>query len=136
MELSFHHICIETDTYAESLDFYTRLLGFEVVEESPLFHGRAFNSWLKNGELLIELQTPKPGIVSSAPQEGSRGLKHFCFVVKNLEPCIAELEAKGFHSFLDAKRLYEVEGRKLCKLLAPEGTIIELREGCAISPIA
>jgi glyoxylase I family protein len=127
MELSFHHVCIETDRYEASLRFYTGLLGFEVAEESRDFHGRAFNTWLKHGELVIELQTPKPGVPSSDPPAGARGLRHVCFAAKNLELLIEELEAKGFDSFLDGKKLYEVKGNKLCKLLSPEGTIIELR---------
>ena len=29
-----HHVCIQTDKYNESLDFYTRILGFKVIKES------------------------------------------------------------------------------------------------------
>ncbi|MDZ5038577.1 VOC family protein, partial [Clostridium perfringens] len=38
-----HHICIQTEKYEESLDFYTRILGFEMINETPNFHGRDFN---------------------------------------------------------------------------------------------
>jgi len=41
-----HHICIQTNTYLETLEFYIKALGFEIVEESPNFHGREFNTWL------------------------------------------------------------------------------------------
>ncbi len=27
-----HHICIQTENYKESLDFYTRILGFEIFD--------------------------------------------------------------------------------------------------------
>ena len=33
-----HHICIQTEDYKESLDFYTRILGLEIVKESKNFH--------------------------------------------------------------------------------------------------
>ena len=50
-----HHICIQTNTYLETLEFYIKALGFEIVEESPNFHGREFNTWLKLGTFYIEL---------------------------------------------------------------------------------
>ena len=28
-----HHVCIQTDKYKESLDFYTNVLGFKVIRE-------------------------------------------------------------------------------------------------------
>ena len=56
-----HHICIQTENYKESLDFYTRILGFEIVKESKNFHNREYNTWLKLENFMIELQTPKNG---------------------------------------------------------------------------
>lgn len=35
-----HHICIQTETYEESINFYTKILGFEIVNESKNFHTR------------------------------------------------------------------------------------------------
>ena len=26
-----HHVCIQTDKYKESLDFYTNILGFKII---------------------------------------------------------------------------------------------------------
>jgi glyoxylase I family protein len=54
-----HHICIQSDKYEESVKFYTDILGFDLVKETKNFHGRLFNSWLQQGELMIELQTNK-----------------------------------------------------------------------------
>ena len=56
-----HHVCIQTEKYEESLEFYMRILGFEIVQETPNFHNRAFNTWLKLGNFMIELQTAKQG---------------------------------------------------------------------------
>lgn len=33
-----HHVCIQTEKYEESLEFYMRILGFEIVQETPNFH--------------------------------------------------------------------------------------------------
>ena len=37
-----HHVCIQTDKYKESLDFYTNVLGFKVIRESKDFHTRDY----------------------------------------------------------------------------------------------
>ncbi len=56
---SMHHICIQTDNYEASKEFYVNILGFEVMLETPNFHERDFNTWLIQGETRIELQTNK-----------------------------------------------------------------------------
>ena len=38
-----HHVCIQTENYKESLKFYTRILGFKIVQETKNFHNRGFN---------------------------------------------------------------------------------------------
>jgi|GEM_PF-3614566 len=52
MKKIIHHVCIQTSKYEESLGFYTRILGFELVKETKNFHQRAFNTWLKLGEFI------------------------------------------------------------------------------------
>ena len=42
-----HHICIQTESYHESLDFYQKRLGFKLVNETVNFHGRDVNTWIK-----------------------------------------------------------------------------------------
>ncbi len=127
MKIEFHHVCIETNSYAESIAFYRDLFGFEILHETKDFHGRDYNTWLQQGKIIIELQTRKR---NSQEQEtiGNIGLMHICFSVENLDAFILELERKGFTGFLDGKKKYRVMDGYLSKLRAPEGTIIELRE--------
>lgn len=58
---SIHHVCIQTQSYEESLRFYTEIMGFEIVSETAGFHGRAYNTWIKLEDFMVELQTPKKG---------------------------------------------------------------------------
>lgn len=125
-----HHICIQTNAYAASKAFYMEMLGFELEKESPQFHGRDFNTWLKLGGFRIELQTPKAK-GEFAPYNGeASGIVHFCFLVPSVEKVYLDLVQKGFRDFKlkEGKPLYEVEGSLLLKVKAPEGTIIEFRE--------
>lgn len=127
MNIEFHHICIETDDYKESLAFYTKAMGLQILEEKRDFHGRDYNTWMKNGSVIIELQTPKIAD-KDLPSLGNRGIRHVCFKVKDLDEAINRLETLGFKDFLDGKKKYQVFDSFLCKLKAPEGTVIELRE--------
>jgi glyoxylase I family protein len=127
---SIHHICIETDRYSESIDFYCSLLGFIVIEETRDFHGRDFNTWLKKENIIIELQTPKSGVSDFSGSTADTGIVHVCFIVESLPQAIDQLIEKGFDSFRrkGGEIIYNVKGGALAKITAPEGTVIELRE--------
>lgn len=129
-----HHICIQTNDYEASKTFYMNLLGFELEKESPQFHGRDYNTWLKLGAFRIELQTPKTGGRFALYDDQASGIVHFCFLVNSVKSVHENLVQKGFTDFKlkDGKPLYEVEGSLLLKVRAPEGTIIEFREQDAL----
>jgi len=127
---SVHHICIETDRYEESLEFFRVILGFEIVKEIKGFHGRAYNTWLKNEGIEIELQTTKGDALERMAPAGCPGIAHVCFSVDDLKGHVKEMLAKGYNRFREkaGEIIYVVEGKALCKVIAPEGTVIELRE--------
>jgi glyoxylase I family protein len=129
-----HHVCIQTDCYASSLRFYTDVLGMELVQETPDFHGRDYNTWLRTGTFFIELQTPKDGGTFDPPDTRRAGLTHLCFYTDDLDGTYRTLCARGVENFLlhDGTAVYEVNGGRLFKLTAPEGTILEFRDhpGC------
>ena len=127
---SIHHICIETDRYNESINFYCSLLGFNIIEETKDFHGREYNTWIKKENIIIELQTPKKEDTARSDSPAQRGIVHVCFMVDNLSVIIDMLLNRGFTSFRkkDDKIMYNVKGGYLAKITAPEGTVIELRE--------
>ena len=130
MKNSFvHHLCIQTNTYQKSLAFYTEALGFELVQQSPDFHGRDFNTWLKLGLFYIELQTGKQNETLAQAQSNSEGLVHFCIWVENLADEVERLQKMNNINFIkkQGEIIYHVENGQLCKLIAPEGTVIELR---------
>lgn len=127
-----HHVCIESGRYSDSLRFYRDVLGFSVVKETRDFRGRAFNTWLRNVDILIELQTPKGRIRWIPAFRGLRrgGIDHICFLVDDIEREVERISSTGHTSFKrkDGSCIYTVGGVSLCKIVAPEGTVIELRE--------
>lgn len=127
---SIHHVCIQTENYEESLDFYTKILGFEILSETPNFHTRAFNTWLKLDNFMIELQTAKSGDTLNPWSNINEGIVHMCFLVDNIEEEYERIKSLGYNNFKvkNGKVIYDVEGGKLLKIKAPEGTEIEIRD--------
>lgn len=127
---SIHHICIQTENYLESLNFYTKILGFDIVSETPNFHGRDFNTWLKLGDFKIELQTPKKNESFNKWSSLNSGPVHMAFMVENVEDEYQRIKSLGYNDFKLKNGLvvYEVLGEKLFKIKAPEGTEIEMRD--------
>lgn len=125
--MRIHHICIETSSYKESLEFYIKVLKFSLVKETKNFHGRDYNSWLENNGFYIELQTPKKNLILNK-NENRVGIVHVCFFVENIENELERIKLiyKNF-KLKDNEIIYNVEGGKLFKIISPEGSIIEIR---------
>ena len=125
-----HHVCIQTEKYNESLDFYTRILGFEIVSETANFHGRDFNTWIKLGSFMIELQTPKKGDKFNKWSSLNSGPVHLAFMVDNVEEEYERIKSLGYKNFKlkNGEVVYKVLGQNLLKIKAPEGTEIEMRD--------
>ena len=130
---SMHHICIQTSNYAQSKAFYCDLLGFECIKETAPFHERAVNGWLTlpAGGPMIELQTAKEGETLQPWSPRQAGPVHLALLVDNVQETYERLRAANWQAFKrkpDGKEVYLVENSWLCKVIAPEGTEIELRD--------
>lgn len=125
-----HHVCIQTSNYQESLKFYTEILGFEIVKETKNFHDRDYNTWLRLGTFMIELQTSKKGDNFIEWNKLNEGIVHMCFLVDDVKEEFDRIKNLGYNNFKikNGKAIYEVEGNYLLKIKAPEGTEIEMRE--------
>lgn len=126
-----HHICVQTNDYEASKRFYMQILGFSLVSETENFHMRAYNSWLRGPDgLMIELQTPKGKALFSPMDKEAEGIAHICFLVGDVEKEAQRIISAGYDHFRRKNEsvVYAVLGSKLCKVIAPEGTIIELRD--------
>jgi glyoxylase I family protein len=127
---TLHHVCIQTEKYAESLDFYIRVLGFQLINETPNFHGRAFNTWLQLGSFMIELQTAKKDDKLHNWSSLNEGIVHMCFLVDDVKAELDRIKALGYTDFKlkNGEELYKVVDGYLFKIKAPEGTEIEFRD--------
>lgn len=131
---SIHHVCIQTEKYSESLNFYTNILGFSIVKETSDFHKRDFNTWLKLNDFMIELQTPKKGDSFNKWSSLNSGPVHMGFLVDDVENEYERIKSLGYNDFKlkNNQVVYEVLGEKLFKIKAPEGTEIEIRDSSIV----
>lgn len=127
---AMHHTCIQTSNYKESLEFYTKILGFEIVQETKNFHSRDYNTWLKLGTFMIELQTNKKDDTFIKYNKLSEGIVHMCFLVDDVKEEFDRIKSLGYSNFeiKNGEVIYIVEGNSLLKMKAPEGTVIEMRD--------
>lgn len=127
---TIHHVCIQTEKYKKSLKFYTEILGFELVKETANFHKRAFNTWLKLGTFMIELQTAKQGDKLGNWSSLNEGIVHMCFLVDDVHEEFNRIKKLGYSNFKikNGEEIYKVEDGYLFKIKAPEGTEIEIRD--------
>jgi len=126
-----HHVCIQTEKYQDSLDFYTRILGFKINKETTNFHGRDYNTWLELDGFFIELQTPKKNKKLREWHSENSGIVHLCFSVEEVKKEYERIKELGYTDFKKKngiEELYLVEDSYLFKVKAPEGTEIEFRD--------
>ena len=125
-----HHVCIQTNDYKSSLNFYTKILGFEIYKETKNFHNRDYNTWLKLGNFMIELQTPKNNVPFSKYNTITEGIVHMCFYTDSVEDEYNRIKSLGYTNFKvkNGSEIYRVEDGLLFKVKAPEGTEIEFRD--------
>lgn len=126
--MKIHHICIQTNCYEESKKFYIEVLGFKLVNETINFHGREYNTWLDLNGFMIELQTGKEHLEKY--NKDAEGIVHFALYEENIEKFVSNVKAMKNIEFKkkSGNIIYQVENSKLVKLIAPEGTIVEIRD--------
>lgn len=124
---SIHHIAIIAKDYAVSKQFYTEVLGFEVIQE---VYREARDSYkldlALDGLYQIELFSfPDYRPRGSYPE--SLGLRHLAFAVDNVEEWITYLRSKGVADVQDV-RVDEFTGKKFTFFNDPNGQPLELYE--------
>nr|WP_272494075.1 VOC family protein [Stenotrophomonas mori] len=121
-----HHVALIASDYARSRDFYTRILGLEVIGEQ--FRAER-GSWkldlrLPDGSQLELFSFPAPPPRPSRPE--ACGLRHLAFRVTALDAVLAHLQAEGVAC--EPVRVDAATGRRFSFFADPDGLPLELYE--------
>jgi len=121
-----HHIAIICSEYEHSKDFYTRILGLQLIRETWRAERHSFKADLAlNGQYVIELFSfPNPPARPSRPE--SCGLRHLAFATADLDQAVADLRDKGVET--EPIRLDHLTGRRFTFFADPDGLPLELYE--------
>lgn len=122
----FHHVAIICSNYERSKQFYTEILGFQIINETFRKHRNSYKLDLKVGENdRIELFSfPAPPPRPTNPE--SCGLRHLAFRVKNIAAVVEALAAKGIEA--EAIRFDEITGKRFTFFKDPDGLPLEIYE--------
>ncbi len=121
-----HHVAILTDDYLRSKQFYTEVLGFEVIKETYRKERDSYKLDLSiGGKYQIELFS-FPDFRERASYPEAKGLRHLAFVVDDVEASAAELGIKGVA--VEPVRIDELTGKKFVFFTDPNGQPLELYE--------
>lgn len=121
-----HHIAIICSDYARSRDFYTRVLGLQVIRETHRPERSSYKLDLEvPGGVRIELFSfPNPPERVSNPE--ARGLRHLAFEVNDVTATTARLEALDVR--VEPIRVDPLTGKKYTFFADPDGLPLELYE--------
>jgi glyoxylase I family protein len=123
--VQIHHVAIIAADYARSKDFYTRILGFEIIRETYRAERHSYKLDLKVGEAQIELFSfPNPPGRVSRPE--ACGLRHLAFAVADLDQTRSRLLAHGLT--LEEIRIDETTGKRFFFFCDPDDLPLEIYE--------
>ncbi len=124
---SLHHVAIIASDYERSKEFYTQVLGMQIMQEIYRADRQSYKLDLAiNGQYLIELFSfPAPPARPSRPE--ATGLRHIAFAVDDIVKSVAYLSSKNIES--EPIRIDEFTGKKFTFFSDPDNLPIEIYEG-------
>lgn len=121
-----HHIAIICSDYRRSLNFYTKVLGMNLLAEHYRPEQQSYKTDLALGDhYVVELFSfPTPPPRPSYPE--AAGLRHLAFAVDDLDAAISELDALGIAH--EDTRIDGFTGKRFLFFNDPDNLPIELYE--------
>ena len=128
-----HHIAIICSDYERSKQFYTNVLGLNIISEVYREERKSYKLDLAlNGEYIIELFSfPNPPERVSRPE--ACGLRHLAFEVDDIDVSIEKLKQKEVE--VESIRIDEYTGKRFLFFSDPDGLPIELLNSVS-SPVS
>lgn len=129
LNLKFHHVAVQTAHFERSLQFYTTVLGAELLSRRP-FKQREM-AWLRLGGVRIELFSTRAGQQLHSWSDFQPGPVHLALEVADLDSFLAHIRGLGVALHPSHPELFRppVPGAgRMVYLLGPDGEEVEVRE--------
>ena len=119
-----HHVAIICSNYELSKKFYTKILGFQVINEVFRSERNSYKLDLRVGDSSqIELFSfPNPPHRVDQPE--ACGLRHLAFEVDDIDEAVTELESQGVE--VEKIRIDEITGKKFTFFQDPDRLPLEI----------
>lgn len=124
--LGFHHVAIICADYAPSKQFYTTILGAEIVAETYREERNSYKLDLRfaDGSQIELFSFPNPPSRLTSPE--AQGLRHLAFRVENVEQAVDYLQK--FAISCEPVRLDPLTGKRFTFFRDPDNLPLELYE--------
>jgi catechol 2,3-dioxygenase-like lactoylglutathione lyase family enzyme len=130
-DFTFHHGGVSVPDLDEAIDWYGRVLGFELEKRFYIEAAKSHTAFVKKGPLRFEIfqvegAAPLPEDRRHPPSDvRTHGNKHVAFQISDLDAFLEEVQAKG----ADVAFVVREEFGRGCFLRDPAGNLIEFVEG-------
>jgi lactoylglutathione lyase len=118
--MRFDHVGIKTADLEKSLDFYTKTLGFTILEVKE-FEKKYY--FVGNEHTTIEIEAANPGD-QQISVDVSSGINHLAFIVDDIEALVKNIKTRGGTVIMDPLQLRP--DRKVAFIQDPDGVRIQL----------
>lgn len=121
-----HHAAIICSNYAVSKNFYSKILGLEIIAENYREDRESYklDLQLADGSQIELFSFPNRPERPSYPE--AQGLRHLAFVVASIESVVSHLEISGVA--VEPIRVDEFTSKKYTFFADPDGLPLELYE--------
>lgn len=121
-----HHVAIICSDYHKSKDFYVKILGCKVIQETFRAARNSYKLDLRvgNGDAIELFSFPDPPPRVNNPE--ARGLRHLAFAVADLDAAVNYLQNKQIA--VEDIRIDEITGKRFAFFRDPDNLPLELYE--------
>ena len=120
-----HHIAVICSSWEKAKEFYVDKLGFRLFREVYRPEKDDYLRMLEQGDTVLEIFImPNNPERLTAPE--AKGLRHLAFHVEDIEPVVAELNARGIET--EPIRVDPFTGGRMTFFRDPDGLPLELHE--------
>jgi catechol 2,3-dioxygenase-like lactoylglutathione lyase family enzyme len=130
-DFTFHHGGVSVPDLDEAIDWYGRVLGFELEKRFYIDAAKSHTAFVKKGPLRFEIFQVEGA--ATLPEDRrhppsdlkTHGNKHVAFQISDLDAFLEEVQAKG----ADVAFVVREDFGRGCFLRDPAGNLIEFVEG-------